>query len=424
VGGEFGNLGGTAASLVAAVDPTSGAAIWRGNLVGSAVYAIAPDGARLWLGGGFDHVGPTARSDLAALDPASGALDTSFNVGADFPVDTIAVDGGRLYLGGEFDHLGGLTLSGLAAIDTGPGSVVPWTAHTSDEVNSVVSSLSGLYAGGGLSQLGGAPARGIGVVDPGTGVATSWTPNIPVPSSANAVAIGGAKLFMGGNIQTDHDLQVNFRVFDFSPPANTAPPSVTGGGARADCAPGAWTTGIVQFAYRWQRDGAAVAGAADSSLPLTAADVGHSFSCTVTGTNEAGSAEASSAPFLLTPSTTGPPVKDAKAPKMRISRLVRSGRALKLTLSCPADEQSCSGTVTVSALVAASAKTKKIKLGSARFTIAGGKRKAVKIKLSRKALKLVRAKRRISVTVKARDAAGNLGTASAKLRLPAARHRR
>jgi hypothetical protein len=98
-----------------------------------------------------------------------------------------------------------------------------------------------------------------------------------------------------------------------TPPANTAPPAIAGtlrdGGALTG-APGTWSGDTpMTFGYRWKRCAATcvdIAGATGQSYTLTAADVGQKVLLTVTATNSAGAATASSA---QTGTVTGnPPV--------------------------------------------------------------------------------------------------------------------
>ena len=55
-----------------------------------------------------------------------------------------------------------------------------------------------------------------------------------------------------------------------------------------NCTMGIWTGNPTAYAYQWQSDGTDIG---DGSNPhaLTAADVGHTFTCVVTATNEFGS---------------------------------------------------------------------------------------------------------------------------------------
>lgn len=82
-------------------------------------------------------------------------------------------------------------------------------------------------------------------------------------------------------------------------PANTAVPTITGtatNGSTLTAGNGTWTgREAPSFSYQWKRNGAAVAGRTAQTYLLGAADVGTTITVTVTGTNWAGSASATSA---------------------------------------------------------------------------------------------------------------------------------
>ncbi|HYI18574.1 MAG TPA: calcium-binding protein [Solirubrobacteraceae bacterium] len=91
-------------------------------------------------------------------------------------------------------------------------------------------------------------------------------------------------------------------------PQNTAPPTIGGTpavGQQLTCASGTWT-GEPAFAFAWNRDGAAIAGATAAAHTVAQADAGHALTCTVTATNAGGSATATSAAAAV-PATTPPP---------------------------------------------------------------------------------------------------------------------
>jgi Fibronectin type III domain/Protein of unknown function (DUF3616) len=82
-------------------------------------------------------------------------------------------------------------------------------------------------------------------------------------------------------------------------PVNTAAPTLSGeskvGGTLA-CSTGEWTgKPAPTFTYEWQRDGARIGGATESTYKAVATDAGHLVRCVVTATNAAGSAAANSA---------------------------------------------------------------------------------------------------------------------------------
>ena len=71
--------------------------------VNGEVWALASDGASLWIGGTFTSVNGTARRGVAKLNPATGAVDTAFNANlASGKVTELALVNGRLLAGGTF----------------------------------------------------------------------------------------------------------------------------------------------------------------------------------------------------------------------------------------------------------------------------------------------------------------------------------
>jgi hypothetical protein len=71
--------------------------------VNGEVWALATDGASLWIGGTFTSVNGTARRGVAKLNPTTGAVDTAFNANlASGKVTELALVGGRLIAGGTF----------------------------------------------------------------------------------------------------------------------------------------------------------------------------------------------------------------------------------------------------------------------------------------------------------------------------------
>lgn len=83
-----------------------------------------------------------------------------------------------------------------------------------------------------------------------------------------------------------------------TPPVNTVAPAITGTaetGQTLSCSTGTWTgTATITYAYQWKRDGANIGSATASTYLLVAADSGKVITCTVTATNGAGSASATS----------------------------------------------------------------------------------------------------------------------------------
>ena len=68
--------------------------------VNGEVWAMATDGASLWIGGTFTSVNGVARRGVAKLNPTTGAVDSAFNAMlASGKVTELALTGGRLIAG-------------------------------------------------------------------------------------------------------------------------------------------------------------------------------------------------------------------------------------------------------------------------------------------------------------------------------------
>lgn len=82
-------------------------------------------------------------------------------------------------------------------------------------------------------------------------------------------------------------------------PVNTSPPVISGTAKEGETLTvfiGTWTGGAPNtYARQWKRDGVAISGATGGTYVLVGADVGEMITVTVTATNDAGSASATSA---------------------------------------------------------------------------------------------------------------------------------
>jgi hypothetical protein len=92
---------------------------------------------------------------------------------------------------------------------------------------------------------------------------------------------------------------------------NTALPVVSGSpqvGQMPSCSRGSWSgTTPISYAYEWDRDGVAIAGANGSAHTVQVADAGHALTCKVTASNVGGSSSATSAPVNVPPHAPPPP---------------------------------------------------------------------------------------------------------------------
>jgi hypothetical protein len=112
-----------------------------------------------------------------------------------------------------------------------------------------------------------------------------------------------------------------------TPPANTAPPTISGtaqDGQTLTASPGTWTgTQPISYAYQWQRcdsngsNCAGVTGATAVTYTLASADVGDTLAVLVTASNAGGKVSATSSPTAVVqpvpPSVSSPPTASGMA---------------------------------------------------------------------------------------------------------------
>ena len=119
------------------------------------------------------------------------------------------------------------------------------------------------------------------------------------------------------------------------PPANLAPPEITGSavaGGELACSLGEWSGAGLLLAQRWTRDGADLPGATGPVYRTGVADAGHAVGCVVTATNAVGVAvEAAAAPVAVVP----PPVR----PQPHASSTGAVGAPQQVQVAIEADDQ-------------------------------------------------------------------------------------
>lgn len=80
-------------------------------------------------------------------------------------------------------------------------------------------------------------------------------------------------------------------------PINTVSPVITGisqVGQTLNCSTGTWSNTPTSYTYQWKRNNISITGATSSTYTLVSADANSSIKCTVTATNDDGSASADS----------------------------------------------------------------------------------------------------------------------------------
>jgi hypothetical protein len=167
------------------------------------------------------------------------------------------------------------------------------------------------------------------------------------------------------------------------------------------------------------------AQAVSAGLSFLSPDTTYHYS--LTASNATGVSSGSDRTFrtgsvFTPPPVFPPPTPDTTPPNLAVSshsrRLTRRGSAL-IPVECAAFEPApCAGVLRLYTAnrVRTRSGRKRLKLGAANFTLAPGQRASVRIRLGRTGRRLVRRSGRLRALAKARarDAAGNLGTADAR----------
>jgi hypothetical protein len=132
-----------------------------------------------------------------------------------------------------------------------------------------------------------------------------------------------------------------------------------------------------------------------------------------------------------TPPATGPPVvtpRDTKGPKVRVrggrKRLNSAGRVRVRVKSSGSETDKATGKLTLFALVTVKTgngktKTKRVRIGSERFTVSPGRSRQVRVKISRRGRRMLRRRGRLTVQaqIEARDLASNVTVDRARVQL-------
>ena len=124
VSASFTQIGGAARNMVAALDPTTGAATPWNPSPNSEATAFTAIGDTAYFAGGFSLVNGQSRTRLAAVQAPSNV--TAWDPGANGNAYELIADDGLIYAGGDFQSVGGATRQYLAAIDPITGQETSW----------------------------------------------------------------------------------------------------------------------------------------------------------------------------------------------------------------------------------------------------------------------------------------------------------
>ncbi|HEY1687267.1 MAG TPA: hypothetical protein VGF95_00205 [Solirubrobacteraceae bacterium] len=206
-------------------------------------------------------------------------------------------------------------------------------------------------------------------------------------------------------------------------PVNVQPPALTGSmgkGSTLTCSEGEWQDNPTSLSYAWLRNGVVIAGQSASTYTTQNADEGAQITCSVTASNPAGLAVATS-------NALGVPVFEMANPNTGKSQRVSRGLAIVIRLArtrgshasmklrC-GKQGACKGVVrilaTVTGRVFGHGRKPQVKsfmhlvvIGSVKFSIAAGKRKKVTLNFNAAGRRLLSATRNgaLSLRVKGTD---------------------
>ncbi len=178
---------------------------------------------------------------------------------------------------------------------------------------------------------------------------------------------------------------INGSLLEVSPtkPANTGAPALTGTavvGNVLTCSTGSWANNPISLAYKWLRNGVAIAGQIANTYTVQGADAGKGIACEVTASNGAGATGSTSNTVAIT------------APIAVFSGVKIKGAVASVTLSCPGAAP-CSGVMTIVAQVVTRHGKHKVArnvtIGVASFSMGAGKRATFPVHLTGQGRKLL-----------------------------------
>jgi len=425
-GGQLNISGATANSPSGvAIDPTAGRIYWS-NSGNSTVSFARLDGT----GGGGQHNlgGATVNGPRGVtVNPATGRL-----YWANSGNHTIKFAFLNATAGGELDITGAPANFPLGvALDAAAGRIY-WANALGNTI--AFANLNGT-GGGQLNISGTAVNNPQGVaIDPAAG-RIYWADN-----GTNTIKVAKLDGTGGGQLNTTGAAVGGPRFLALlKSPSGTGAPAISGGstvGSALSCSQGNWASDLLgsflywaprSFGYQWLRNGAAIIGATASSY--TARDAG-SYSCRVTATNQAGSTSQTSAAHAVaagggTPAT--PPAQASFAGSRSSIRVSRRGRfRFSLQAGPGLTGRAVFKTIEKVRLRRSSRNRRRITLARKAFTVPGDGNVTLKLKLSRKSLRILKLNRRIRVrvTVTLENAAELTSTASKEIILKAPKRRR
>ncbi|MCH7230409.1 hypothetical protein L0U85_06000 [Glycomyces sp. L485] len=138
---------------LAAVDSASGELLPFAPVLDGQVYDVVADDGYLYVSGRFKHVDDVSMPRLARFDLATGLLDTAWRPNPSATVFAVEPEGDRVYLGGRFASVGGHHQPKLAAVSAADAAPIDSFAPIVQQgaVRDLESGHGRLYASGGFS---------------------------------------------------------------------------------------------------------------------------------------------------------------------------------------------------------------------------------------------------------------------------------
>lgn len=284
-----------------AIDPTTRTVFWLNDAVTETIGWARLDGS---AGGVLNTTGATfSNAYRLALDPVAGRVYWGNNNGTIGYANTNNTGGGMLNTTGAppFSGVNGLT------VDNASGRLY-WIDTNTDNI--AYASLNG--SGGG--QLG----IGTALFEGPYGLALEPSQNrLYWGNEQNGTTRTEALGFVNIGSETGGGVTISTAFLNgpqdpviIKSPTGTGAPQVTQSQAQLSCSQGSWATDASggnffqsprTYAYQWSLNGSAISGATASTYTATAPG---SYGCTVTATNQAGSAQQSGASSVTVTAAT------------------------------------------------------------------------------------------------------------------------
>jgi uncharacterized delta-60 repeat protein len=217
IGGGFTSVNGMSRSCIARLnsdgsldttfDPGTGAngSVWA--------TAVQSDG-KIIIGGGFFSVNGTSRSCIARLN-SDGSLDTTFNPGSDYIVETIAIQSdGKIIIGGWFSFVNGTFRSRIARLNS-DGSLDtafdPGLVESSGVLTTAIQSDGKIIIGGGFFSVNGTSISRIARLNSDGSLDTTFDPGSGVNDWVQTTAIqSDGKIIIGGDFTSVNGTSRNY----------------------------------------------------------------------------------------------------------------------------------------------------------------------------------------------------------------------